>query len=251
MSDSLSRLLGQGDLGFSAMLFALIAAFGFGAAHALSPGHGKTIVAAYLVGSRGTFKHALFLGGMVTFTHTLSVFLLGVGTYFLSRYVVPDKIYPVLGAISGLMIVFIGGSLFYERLRSWMESSRSRGHHHGPGGHTHVPQGAVTFSSLTGLAVSGGLVPCPSALVLLLSAIALGRVGFGLLLLSSFSLGLALVLIGIGVVVLYAKHLLPDSSNLAGNPAFQILPIASAVVITIVGLVMTAVALGYVKAPWT
>jgi nickel/cobalt exporter len=277
--DSLSNLLRQSDLGLSAMLLALAAAFGFGAAHALSPGHGKTIVAAYLVGSRGTFKHALFLGAMVTFTHTLSVFLLGLGTLFLSQYIVPDKIYPVLGAISGLMIVFIGGSLFYKRLGKLVAQTAAGGHHHhepafahahshaggndhhhghghdqdhqhGPGGHTHVPEGEVTFGSLMGLAVSGGMVPCPSALVLLLSAIALGRIGLGLLLLTSFSLGLAIVLIAIGCLVLYAKHLLPDSPKVTNSPGFQMLPVASAAVITVVGLVMTAVALGFVKAPW-
>src|SRR5262249_41498638 len=102
--DVLSQLLSRQAVGWSAMLLAMAAAFGFGAMHALSPGHGKTIVAAYLVGARGTMKHAFFLGGMVTFTHTVSVFLLGLGTLFLSRYVVPDKIYPVLGALSGLTI---------------------------------------------------------------------------------------------------------------------------------------------------
>jgi len=260
--DSLTTLLGHANLGPAAMLLALLTAFAFGAAHALSPGHGKTIVAAYLVGSRGTFKHALFLGGMVTFTHTLSVFLLGLGTLFLSRYVVPDKIYPVLGAISGLMIVFIGGSLFYQRLGHLVQHSHGaiahvhagghahHSHDHGPGGHTHAPDGEVTFGGLMGLAVSGGLVPCPSALVLLLSAIALGRIGLGLLLLTSFSLGLAVVLIGIGCTVLYAKHLLPDTPKVTNSAAFQMLPIASAALITVVGLVMTAVALGYVKAPW-
>jgi nickel/cobalt exporter len=101
-----------------------------------------------------------------------------------------------------------------------------------------------------GLAVSGGMVPCPSALVLLLSAIALGRIGLGLLLLTSFSLGLAIVLIAIGCLVLYAKHLLPDSPKVTNSPGFQMLPVASAAVITVVGLVMTAVALGFVKAPW-
>ena len=83
-------------------------AFGLGAMHAMSPGHGKTIVAAYLVGSRGTFKHALFLGAMVTFTHTASVFLLGFVTLFLSKYVLPEKLFPILGAISGLSIVCVG-----------------------------------------------------------------------------------------------------------------------------------------------
>ncbi|MFN7934213.1 MAG: hypothetical protein U0R19_12855 [Bryobacteraceae bacterium] len=251
--DTLSQLLGKQDLGFSAMLLALALAFGFGAMHAMSPGHGKTIVAAYLVGSRGTFKHALFLGAMVTFTHTVSVFLLGLGTLFLSRYVVPDKIYPILSALSGAMIIAIGAMLFYKRLHILAAHSHSDHHHvighhhHHDDDHTHVPEGEVTFSSLTTLAVSGGMVPCPSALVLLLSAIALGRIGFGLALLTSFSLGLALVLISIGGIVLFAKNLLPDTPRFANSPFFRMLPIFSAAAITLIGIIMTAAALGYIK----
>ncbi|HWB96413.1 MAG TPA: hypothetical protein VG672_06915, partial [Bryobacteraceae bacterium] len=103
--DFLSRLLHQGEIGWGLMLAGVAVAFGLGAMHALSPGHGKTIVAAYLVGTRGTFQHAIFLGGMVTFTHTISVFALGLTTLFLSQYVLPEKIFPILGAISGLSIV--------------------------------------------------------------------------------------------------------------------------------------------------
>src|SRR5207248_712444 len=106
--DFLSQLLNKREIGLGLVLMGLAVAFGLGAIHALSPGHGKTIVAAYLVGARGTFKHAIFLGGMVTFTHTISVFFLGFVTLFLSQYVLPEKIYPVLGAISGMSIVWLG-----------------------------------------------------------------------------------------------------------------------------------------------
>src|SRR6185295_7428126 len=206
----------------------MFVAFGLGAVHALSPGHGKTIVAAYLVGARGTPKHAIFLGGMVTFTHTISVFFLGLTTLFLSQYVLPEKIYPVLGAVSGLSIVWIGTTLFFKRLRA---AKRGRVYHsnplihdHGDGHvHSHVPEGDISMASLIALGASGGLVPCPSALVLLLSSVALGRIGLGLTLLIAFSLGLALVLSGIGLVVLYAKHLLPDSEKAATNMAFRYL----------------------------
>ena len=87
--DFLSRLLHQREITLGMMLIAIVVAFALGAAHALTPGHGKTIVAAYLVGSRGTLKHAAFLGAMVTFTHTISVFLLGLATLFLFHYVMP------------------------------------------------------------------------------------------------------------------------------------------------------------------
>ena len=107
----------------------------------------------------------------------------------------------------------------------------------------------VSLTSLVALGASGGLVPCPSALVLLLSAIALGRVGVGLILLVAFSLGLAGVLMAIGLVVLYAKHLLPDSRKSAAHPAFRLLPVASAAIIVCVGLIMTAAALGIIRGP--
>ena len=215
-------------------------------------------MAAYLVGARGTFKHAIFLGGMVTFTHTISVFFLGFVTLFLSQYVLPEKIYPVLGAISGLSIVWIGGMLLFKRarrLRGHADHDHSHDHSHGhdhdhshgPHTHSHVPEGEVTMGSLIALGASGGLVPCPSALVLLLSSIALGRLALGLLLLVSFSAGLAVVLMAVGVAVLYAKHLLPDSEKTAQHPAFRLIPVFSAAVIMCLGLLMTGVSLGVIR----
>ena len=255
--DFLSRLLHQGEIGWGAMLVGMAVAFGLGAIHALSPGHGKTIVAAYLVGSRGTAKHAAFLGAMVTFTHTISVFFLGFVTLFLSRYVLPEKIYPVLGAISGLSIVWIGAMLLFQRIRAATGKPHSHHHHHQDGAlvhdhgdghvHSHVPEGEISLGSLVALGASGGLVPCPSALVLLLSSVALGRVALGLTLLVAFSMGLAVVLMGIGMMVLYAKHLLPDNKHTATNMAFRYLPVASAAVIVCAGVLMTGVALGVIR----
>ena len=252
-NDYLARLLHQGEVTWGMMLAGLAVAFGLGAIHALSPGHGKTIVAAYLVGSRGTPKHAIFLGAMVTFTHTISVFALGITTLFLSRYVLPERIYPILGAISGLSIVWIGAMLLYKRARVAFWGGRPAvlgpfEHDHGDGHvHSHVPEGEVSMASLIALGASGGLVPCPSALVLLLSSVAIGRVALGLTLLVAFSFGLAVVLSAIGLVVLYAKHLLPDAKNPAANAAFRYLPVASAAIIVCAGIVMTGVALGVIR----
>ena len=230
------------------ILLGVVVAFGLGALHALSPGHGKTIVAAYLVGNRGTFKHAIFLGAMVTFTHTFSVFCLGLTTLYLYRDVLPDNVIKVMGAISGISIVWIGAMLLFRRLRILRHGhEHTHDHVHGPGGHTHVPEGDITLGSLIALGVSGGLVPCPSALVLLLSAIALGRVGLGLVLLVGFSLGLAVVLMGIGMIVLYAKNLIPDSRRTANHAAFRVIPVVSAAVIVCLGLLMTGVSLGVIR----
>src|SRR5258708_38253068 len=107
--DYLARLLHQQQITPGMVLAALAVAFILGAAHALTPGHGKTIVAAYLIGARGTIRHAVLLGGIVTFTHTITVFVLGLCTLFLFQYVVPDQAIRVLGAISGISIVVIGG----------------------------------------------------------------------------------------------------------------------------------------------
>ena len=249
--DYLSHLLEQATIGPGLLLAGLAVAFVLGAIHALSPGHGKTIVAAYLVGTRGTPKHAIFLGGMVTFTHTISVFALGFATLFLSRYVLPEKIFPVLGVVSGLAIVWVGTTLFFKRLHAARHHHGAGPHHH-PHGHDHdhghdhhhhhAPEGDVTLGSLIALGASGGLVPCPSALVLLLSSIALGRVTLGLTLLVAFSAGLALVLMAIGLAVLYAKHLIPDTAKAARSPLLRYLPVASAGVITCAGLLMTLLA---------
>lgn len=288
--DTLAKFLHQPSITPWMILAAVGIAFVLGAAHALTPGHGKTIVAAYLVGSRGTLKHAAFLGAMVTFTHTISVFLLGMATLFLFQYVVPETVTRVLGAVSGISIVAIGGWMLYKRLNatsdthshdhhhdhshshdddhghghdhdhghshdhhdhhhSGQDHAHSHDHEHGGHEHKHVPD-EVSWSGLVALGASGGLVPCESALVLLLSAIALRRVGLGLLLLVSFSLGLAIVLMGIGVLVIYAKNLLPESKRGSRNPFFRWMPVASAAVVLVLGLLMTGVSLGWIQPKW-
>jgi len=274
--DFLSKLLHQRELTPWMIFVALISAFALGAAHALTPGHGKTIVAAYLVGSRGTLKHAAFLGAMVTLTHTITVFALGLATLFLFRYIVPEKITQLLGVISGLSIVAIGAWMLRKRLRSRSYShahhhhhgahdhshdhphhhhhdhphTHDHHHHHGDGHvHSHMPD-EISWGGLVALGASGGLVPCESALVLLLGAIALGRVGLGLLLLVSFSLGLALVLMAIGVLVLYAKNLIPERKRTGAHPLFHWVSVASPAIVMIVGLLMTGVSLGWIQPGW-
>jgi len=250
--DYLAQLLHQPQLSAGWLIAGIAVAFWLGALHALEPGHGKTIVAAYLVGSRGNMKHAALLGATVTFTHTLSVFLLGIGTLLLSSYIVPEKIIPVLGVLSGVSIVLIGGWLFYKRLRAYQhelahQHAHADGHHHH---HHHAPPGDITVGSLMALGASGGLVPCPAAMVLLLSAIAIGRVGLGLILLLAFSLGLAGVLMAIGMLVIYAKNWLPESSKNAQHPLLKFAPIASAFVILCVGILMTAASLRWIPLPF-
>jgi nickel/cobalt transporter (NicO) family protein len=248
------------------ILFAIGVAIVLGAAHALQPGHGKTVVAAYLVGSRGTAKHALFLGGTVTATHTAGVYALGIVTLFLSQYILPERLYPFLEVGSGLMVVGIGVWLFGQRLLSAIgfrkQTSQAHGHGHGHGhaehehGHAHThshggkahshvppPSGArVSWKNLLALGVSGGLLPCPEALMVLLITIAAHRVLFGLLLIISFSTGLATVLVGFGLLLVYARGFF-SRINLSSGLAPRLLPVVSALIIVIAGGVITAQAL--------
>src|SRR5439155_10742324 len=184
--------------GRGVLLLFLLAAFGWGALHALSPGHGKTMVAAYLVGTRGTARHALALGATVTITHTIGVFALGVVTLALSQYVLPEDLYPWLTLVSGLMVLGIGAGAFRSRLR------RAREHHH----HHHHPED-LTWRGLVGMGAAAGLIPCPSALVVLLAALSQHEVGLGLLLIPAFTLGLAGTRTGLGLAVVNARRLLP------------------------------------------
>ena len=243
--DFLPQLLHQGELTAAAIAAGIGIAFVLGAMHALSPGHGKTIVAAYLVGSRGTMRHAALLGATVTFTHTVSVFLLGLGTLFLSAYVMPEKIIPVLAVVSGLSIVVLGAWLLFVRWKKLREHDHQHRHGHAHDHHHHEPPNDLSLSGLLALGASGGLTPCPSALVLLLSAIAVNRIALGLALLTSFSLGLAGVLLIIGAAVIYGSRFIPDRSRAAHHPALRYIPVASAAIIVGVGIVMTGVALGW------
>jgi len=239
------------QLSFSMVCLALIVAVGLGALHALEPGHGKTVVAAYLVGTRGTPRHALYLGLIVTATHTAGVYLLGAVTLYLSHYVVPERLYPWLGGISGLLITSLGCGLFLRRYVGESQAHthvHSHAHHHETIHHDHPSpheashvqspvQETISSRALLALGVTGGIVPCPAALVVLLSAIALQRVGFGLLLIVAFSVGLAGVLITLGLLMVSARHVLARLQG-EGRLMTRWLPLTSAAVITVFGLAM-------------
>jgi ABC-type nickel/cobalt efflux system permease component RcnA len=258
--DSFAQLVSAKELSYPVMMLSLLVAMFLGAGHALTPGHGKTVVAAYLVGSRGTAKHAVFLGLTVTATHTAGVFALGFIAMFASKYILPGDLYPWLSLVSGLIVVFIGVSLLTTRIRGAWGNHRHDGyghshvhtdgegdHVHGPGTHSHLPPGAdgspVTWKKLTALGISGGLLPCPSALVVLLSAIALGRIAFGLLLIVAFSAGLAGVLTGIGLLMVHAKRLFERFSTT--GPLVRWLPVFSAAVVSVIGIVMSVQPFGF------
>jgi nickel/cobalt transporter (NicO) family protein len=242
VSDSgFARLIAGDHLGFWVVLVSLAAALFWGAAHALSPGHGKTIVTAYLVGQRGTPRHAALLGLIVTVTHTIGVFALGIVTLLLSRFVVPDHLYPWLNLSTGLLVVGIGASVLASR---WRHRS-NQPHHHHDHSHDHSHEPVITRRSLLAVGISGGLLPCPSALVVLLAAISLHRIAFGLLLIVAFSAGLALSITSIGLVAVLAKRAFRRLS-LEGR-ILGALPALSALVIVVAGVAMTVHALPKVR----
>ncbi len=358
-----TEMIGAEEISPSFVAMALFFSVLFGASHALSPGHGKTVVAAYLVGSRGTVWHAIFLGLVVTFTHISSVLLLGLITLYFSQYVVPDKLIPLIEAFSGLLIVFIGAAMFLKRYGAYqrrlaaeslgldpalLASSRARAHasahsreqgagrapapdhphphphphphehgpepvhphnhdhnheqehghshphehdhthehghehshphehphehphnhphnhphehghdharephahgahahghgmkewldhEHGPGTHTHDIPADATWRDLLVLGITGGMVPCPSAIVVLIAAVALQRILFGLLLIVFFSIGLATVLIAIGILMVTAKKFMDRIYKNENKLAW--LQIISPVLVTLLGI---------------
>ena len=290
--NSFTELITSNQWGLWFMLTAALIAAALGGLHALEPGHGKTIVAAYLVGSQGTAAHALLLGLIVTCTHTAGVYALGFITLYASKYIVPDHLYPWLGIASGLTIAFLGLYMLRRRLAGHQHVHEHH-HYHGPWGHSHdhghphdythshapghgqhlhlhthehdndhshahtherphdYPQNAghphstvspFSYRQLVTLGVTGGIVPCPAALVVLLSAISLHRVAFGLYLIVAFSLGLAAVLISIGMVTVYARRLLARLPT-EGPLINRWLPTASAAAITCLGVGIAAQAL--------
>jgi ABC-type nickel/cobalt efflux system permease component RcnA len=232
-----TSLIAQQDLGFGVILLSLAIALFWGAAHALSPGHGKAIVTAYLVGQRGTPRHAAALGLIVTATHTVGVFALGFVTLALSQFIVPEQLYPWIGLASGLLVIGVGASVLLVRVRHRRAHAHGHHHHHG---HEHAPA-EISWRSLTAVGISGGLLPCPSALVVLLAAISLHRVALGLLLIVAFSAGLALSITGIGLVAILAKRSF-RRFEVQGR-VIGLLPAVSALVIVLAGVAMTARAL--------
>lgn len=234
---------------------AVLGAMVWGAGHALTPGHGKALVGAYLVGSRGTFAQAVALGCMVTITHTLGVFLLGGIAYFAAGSLESARLFPWLTLASGLGVAAVGLALAVSRLRQLREAAHSHAHTHGGPVHSHgglthshggiphshggLPPGErkLGWRSLVALGVSGGLVPCPGALVLLLGAMAVGRVGFGLALVAAFSLGLAGVLTVVGLLFIKGARLLEKVPSF--GTATRYLPLASALVVTVLGLALS------------
>jgi nickel/cobalt exporter len=241
----------------------LVAIFALmGALHAIQPGHGKTLVAGYLVATGGTPRDAMTLAGIVTFTHTASVFLLGFATIMASRFFLPSRVIPVLTLFSGLLIVLMGLNMVRNALRRGHDHSHVHHHDHAelsPEEHAQLhlaevktvvagDQRKVSFRNLVTLGVSGGLAPCPDALAILLLAVGINQAAFGMVAILAFSLGLAGVLVAFGLsIALAGPFWKRASAALADRNAalstglgrfVAISPIMSAVFVLILGLGM-------------
>jgi ABC-type nickel/cobalt efflux system permease component RcnA len=275
--ENLTLMLQQKQLTPLIFISLLIGAVGWGAAHAFTPGHGKAIVGAYLVGARANAWHAFYLGLTVTATHTLGVFTLGLLTLFASRYIVVDDLYPWLGTISGFLVLAIGIHMLTLRWKVWRNAAahdhnhhddhghdhhhshehdhdhqhrhdhpHNHDHDHGPDhhhghGHTHLPPGAdgtpVTWKSLLALGVSGGILPCPAALILLLAAVSQHRTALGLALVVAFSLGLAGILTVVGLLFVKGGRVFEQSPKTRTLTRF--LPVVSSLAISVLGALIT------------
>jgi len=248
-------------------LLALALAVVLGAAHALAPGHGKTVMAAYLVGLRGSLRQAATIGATVTVTHTAGVLLLGL-VLSASRAVASERVYPWLGLASGLLLAGVGLTLAARALTSHRHPHPAGpggggegpaghgGHTHDHGGHGHPHDGhgrgpgggrggrPLGRRGLAALGLAGGLVPSPSAVVVLLGGIALGHAWFGVALVLAYGLGMAATLTGVGLLLAHLRtrvdrRLAVPAASLLGR-AGRLLPVATASVIVVVGLALAA-----------
>ena len=231
------------------VLLTILAAFGLGALHGLEPGHGKALLAFTLVGARATFKQALILAAALTFAHTIAVVILGVVLTFATGFAT-ERLFTWITLLSGVAVAFIGArSLTAAVSRTVHEREHARSHAHGldhthghdhEHGHSHAIPGAapLRFRSAVVAAMSGGIAPCPAAIVVLLTALHLHRAGYGLLLIVVFSLGLAAVLSGLGLAVVHGAAWLGRHSVFAG--VARVAPFITAAVISIIGATVLA-----------
>jgi ABC-type nickel/cobalt efflux system permease component RcnA len=236
-----AALVGErsGSAGFA--LVALLVAVGLGAAHALAPGHGKTVMAAYLVGLRGSLRQAATIGATVTLTHTAGVLLLGL-VLSTTRAVASERVYPLLGLGSGLLLTGIGVGLLLRARPGHRHRHHSHPHDHG---HDHRHDDGVEGRplgrrGLVALGLAGGLVPSPSAVVVLLAGIALGRAWFGVALVLAYGIGMAATLTGVGLLLAQLRtrmdrRLGAPSGSLVARLG-RLLPAVTASVIVLVGL---------------
>ena len=305
---SFTNLVASRDLTVRIGLLAVAVAFVLGIFHAMAPGHGKTVMAAYLVGQRGSLRQALGVGASVTLTHTAGVLVLGL-MLSVSTVAAPERLYPWLGTLSGLMLASIGVGLLVRARRLHRLGIAGAWHSHAPGGHAHIHPGvlvrrdheaavdervliaagatsvrashghdhsghdhaghdhaghdhgghdhavrvptsgsdeqpAMGWRWIIAMGFAGGMVPSPSALVVLLGAVALGRTWFGVALVGSYGVGMATTLVVAGLLLVRARvhieRLVVSERGQRMARVLSVLPMITAIVIAAGGLLLAA-----------
>jgi ABC-type nickel/cobalt efflux system permease component RcnA len=253
-SNALADMLARGPTSALVVVLTLLAAIGLGALHALEPGHGKTLLAVSLVGARATPKQALLLATGLTLAHTAGVLLLGLALLSAAQWIVPEAIYPWITVASGVAVIWLGANALARLIRSRRGSAHDHDHgyeHEGAHGHSHViPENApLSFRNVMVIAMGGNIAPCPAALVVMLTALTLHQLGYGLAIIVAFGVGLAAVLTGLGIAVVRGAALIARSQK--SNRALAYGPLISAAVISLIGAVMfgQGLASGIIQVP--
>jgi nickel/cobalt exporter len=261
-SNVLADMLARGPSSAVVIALTLLAAIGLGALHALEPGHGKTLLAVSLVGARATPKQAVTLAAALTIAHTAGVVALGLALLFAARWIVPENVYPWLTAASGFMVVCLGGGALARYVRARHHAAGDHDHHgdhdhsHDDGtahGHSHaIPGNApLSFSNVVLIAMSGNIAPCPAALVVMLAALALHQVAYGIVIIVAFGMGLAAVLTGLGLALVRGTAWIARGRTAERFMAYG--PVVSACVISVIGAIMLGqgIAGGIIRVqPW-
>jgi len=233
-SSALSELFSRGNQTPLLVALTILTAFGLGALHGLEPGHGKALLAFTLVGARATLKQALILAGALTFAHTIAVLLLGLALFFAAGFA-SESIFSWITLLSGAAVAVIGARSLAASWHAMAPHGRNAHHEH-----AHVVPGnsPLRFGSAVVAAAGGGIAPCPAAIVVLLTALHLHRIGYGLLLIVVFSLGLASILAGLGLAVVHGAAWLQRRSSFAALT--RVAPFITASVISLIGATMVA-----------
>ena len=225
----LAGFAARADLSAGLVALMVVAAIGVGAVHSLGPGHGKALIGAYLIGSGGTLRQAVAVGAAVSVMHTASVLGLGILVLSAERFFAPERVYPWLGLASGIVALGLGAVLLVSRIHAF-SARRAHGHDH-----PH-PDRPLSRRGLLALAFAGGILPSPSAVVVLLGSVSIGRTALGLVLIAAFSIGLAASLVAVGALALRARHL---ATGRLPAGLMRLAPVASAGCIALVGLLLT------------
>jgi ABC-type nickel/cobalt efflux system permease component RcnA len=254
---SFTGLIQQQSLTIGFGVFALLLSAFLGILHAAAPGHGKTVMAAYLVGRGGSTRHTVLLGLTVAVTHTIGVLAFGL-LLSVSQMLAPERFYPVLGLLSGILFAMVGITLVPTALAAWRTGGHGHAHSHGhthehghDGGHGHdhtAPAVPPSWRGMIAPGLAGGIVPSPSAVLVLIGAIALGRMWFGVSLVLAYGVGLAGALVGTGWVLVRFRDRLQRRMTSQKWARWQRmsrgLPLATAALVILGGAYIAARAIG-------